>query len=170
MVHLLTLYTSEPTKAYAINVPAGPELCEAPPDPINRPVPMVPPIAFQVSMGSLRESFGTLSPIICRCLYCSFLLRWTVLTNPSCFSGSEWLAKPFSDAFSPSSPLQTQTSSRLQPPLRSLPVMERIKQSSDNHVELIVLKAKETHVLRGHRGRKRIQRLDCNQPLNCIHI
>ena len=54
---IITEYTSVPTKAYAMSVPAGPEVASAPPDPMKRPVPSAPPIA-----------------IICKCLDCS--LRW----------------------------------------------------------------------------------------------
>lgn len=41
---IITLKTIEPTKRYPIRVPTGPDLAKAAPDPINNPVPIVPPV------------------------------------------------------------------------------------------------------------------------------
>lgn len=40
---IMTLYMRVPTNAYAMRAPAGPDSAMADPDPMKRPVPIVPP-------------------------------------------------------------------------------------------------------------------------------
>lgn len=53
----MTENTIVPTKAYAMSAPAGPDLAIAPPLPMKRPVPMVPPATdkLEIRDAEMRE-------------------------------------------------------------------------------------------------------------------
>ena len=55
----ITEYTRVPTKAYAMSAPAGPAVDRAPPLPMKRPVPMVPPTRRSVSSHAYRRRMVT---------------------------------------------------------------------------------------------------------------
>jgi hypothetical protein len=82
-----------PTKTYAIKAPAGPDLAIAPPLPMKRPVPMVPPVEDESHRQAASDGMGVPMAIICKCLDFNFRFNvgWCVTTN---FSTSEPASAP----------------------------------------------------------------------------
>lgn len=77
-----------------MRAPAGPALAMAPPLPINRPVPMVPPAAYEFQRAADRERLTGLRvpmAIICKCLDFNFLF-----SVGSCGDISFSTSEPFS--------------------------------------------------------------------------
>ena len=78
------------TKRYPMSAPAGPDFERAPPDPMKRPVPMVPPRIHQTG-DSIYSEIVVPMAIICRCLLLRPLESFRLV--PACVS-TFWLDLP----------------------------------------------------------------------------